>query len=74
MMYKVFESQRRNSTPKDWVTTIFSDLNELNWNIKFEEIQQTKKKKFLNIVKRKVENKSFNDLIKIKENIQKSKL
>ena len=73
MIYKVFESQRRNSTPKDWVTTIMSDLNELNWDIKIEDIQQMKKKRFLNIVKRKVQNKSFRDLLKIKEKHSKVK-
>ena len=73
MIYKVFESQRRNSTPKDWVTTIMSDLNELNWDIKIEDIQQMKKKRFLNIVKRKVQNKSFKDLLKIKEKHSKVK-
>ena len=55
LIYKVFECQRRNSTPKDWVTTILSDLNELNWDITIEDIQQMKKKRFLNIVKRKVQ-------------------
>ena len=64
---------RRNSTPKDWVTTIMSDLNELNWDIKIEDIQQMKKKRFLNIVKRKVQNKSFKDLLKIKEKHSKVK-
>ena len=73
MLYKVFESQRRNSTPKDWVTTILSDLNELNWDITIEDIQQMKKKRFLNIVKRKVQNKSFKDLLKIKEKHSKVK-
>ena len=43
MIYKVFESQRRHSTPKDWVTTILSDLNDLNWDIKIEDIQQMRK-------------------------------
>ena len=58
MIYKLYESQRRNSTPKD---------------IKIEDIQQMKKKRFLNIVKRKVQNKSFKDLLKIKEKHSKVK-
>ena len=50
-----------------------SDLNELNWDITIEDIQQMKKKRFLNIVKRKVQNKSFKDLLKIKEKHSKVK-
>ena len=54
MISRVFESQRRNKTAKDWVTTVLSDLEEINLDITFEDIRKMKKEKFVNAIKRKI--------------------
>ena len=55
MIYRFFESQRKNKTPKDWVTTVLSDMEILNMKMKFEDVRKMKKDDFMNIVKRKIE-------------------
>ena len=71
MIYRVFESQRRNPTKKDWVTTVFSDLESLKWNINLDEIKKMKKINFLKIVKRKIQHKTLMDLNTIKQSHSK---
>ena len=67
MISKVFESQRRNKTPKDWVTTVLSDLKEVNLDLTFEDIRKMKKETFMNTIKRKIEYKSLKYLEEIKQ-------
>ena len=67
MISRVFETQRRNKTSKDWVTTVLSDLKEINLNMTLEEIRNMKKQTFINIIKRKIEYKSLKYLEKMKE-------
>ena len=55
MIFKFFESQRKNKTSKDWVTTVLEDMKKLNLDMSFEEIGNMKKSVFLKIVKRKTE-------------------
>ena len=43
MVFKFFESQRKNKTSKDWVTTVLEDMNQMNLNMDFEEIRNKKK-------------------------------
>jgi hypothetical protein len=71
MINRVFESQRRNRSKRDWVTTVLSDLKELKWNINLEDIKKMKKNYFLNIVKRKIQHKTLVDLNKIKQSHSK---
>ena len=67
IIFNVFKSQLENKTPKDWLTTVIQDLKDLNWKISFEEIMKMKKKEFSIKLKRKIEQKSLNDLNKRKE-------
>ena len=46
MILRFFESQKKNKTPKDWVTTISNDIKELNLNVKIEDIKEIKKKMY----------------------------
>ena len=55
MIFKFFESQRKNRSSKDWVSTVLKDMKKLNLNMNFEEIGSMKKSMFLNIIKRKTE-------------------
>ena len=68
---KVFETQYRNPTSKDWVTTILNDLEEINLEMKFEDIKKMDKKLYMNIIRRKIEYKTLNDLNRIKANHSK---
>ena len=49
------------------------DLKDLNWDLSFNEMKKIKKNEFANIVKRKIDQKALNDLIKRKENHSKVK-
>ena len=73
MIRKVFETQRKNSTPKDWVTTVLTDMKEIGLNLTCEEIEKMKKDEFMNKLKRKIDYKTLKDLYKIKENHSKVK-
>ena len=67
MIFKFFESQRKNRTSNDWVTTVLEDMKKLNLNMSFEEIGNMKKYLFMKIVKRKTENEANKYLEKLKE-------
>ena len=43
VIYKVFKTQLKNKSPKDWVSMVIKDFKELDWKIKFKDIKQTKK-------------------------------
>ena len=53
MIYKFFESQNRNRTNKDWITTVCSDIEELGLNLDFDGIRKMKKDAFMNLMKKK---------------------
>ena len=53
MIYRFVESQSRNKTPKDWVTTVLSDIKKLNIGMNFEDIKLMKKCTFMNLVNKK---------------------
>ena len=74
MILRFFESQRKNKTPKDWVTTISNDIKELNLNLKIEDIKEMKRKHvFMNTVKRKIRHKTLKYLETMKEKHSKTK-
>ena len=53
------------------VTTILNDLEEINLEMKFEDIKKMDKKLYMNIIRRKIEYKTLNDLNRIKANHSK---
>ena len=67
MIYKFFESQNRNRTHKDWITTVCSDIEELGLNLDFDGIRKMKKDAFMNLVKIKIEAKTLKFMEKSKE-------
>ena len=62
MIYRLFEAQRNNRTSKDWVTTIFKDMEEIKMNIRLDDIKSMKKGAYINLVKRNIENHVFENL------------
>ena len=73
MIHRFFESQRKNKSSKDWVTTILRDIKELNLDMEIEDIRRMKKDLFMNTVKRKVQHKTLKDLENLKEKHSKTK-
>ena len=66
MIYKCFETQMRKRNPKDWVTTISTDIRELDLNVKIADIKTMKKGTYMNMLKQSIRKKAFKDLEKIK--------
>ena len=73
MIYKVFESQMRNRTPKDWVTMVLSDFKLLELEINIEDIKKMKKFEYMKLIKRKIKHKALIDLNRVKESHSKVK-
>ena len=73
MVFKFFESQRKNKTSKDWVTTVLEDMNKMNLNMDFDEIRNMKKSVFMNTIKRKTEYEALKYLETFKEKHSKVK-
>ena len=71
MIYKVFESQMKNQTPKDWVTMVLSDFKFLELEINIEDIKKMKKFEYMKLIKRKIEHKALIDLNRVKESHSK---
>ena len=74
MVHKFFQTQLRNRTKKDWVTTILDDLEKLNMKeINLEKIKSMKKARFMKIVKQNNHEKSFLSLERVKKSHSKVK-
>jgi hypothetical protein len=58
MIHKFFESQVKNPTTKDWVTTVRNDLKEIGMNATFADIKAMPKSKFKNMLKNDIERKA----------------
>ena len=74
LIYKFFKTQCKYKTRRDWVTTIEKDLEYLELNsLKFEGIRNMKKSQFRNLVKEKLEQKTFMKMENLKMNHSKVK-
>ena len=63
MMNRYFQAQLKNPTKKDWVTTVKEDLKYLNMeNTGMDDIGKMKKTSFVNLIKKKVQEKIFEKL------------
>ena len=71
MIGKIFEIQNRKRTPKDWITTVIKDLEELTLNLTFSDIKQISKENWKQIVKRKIIENSLKNLLEKYRNILK---
>ena len=66
LIFKVFEKQNQENHKKDWVSRVVMDLEELQLNVTFVEIQQTSKIKWKNTVKTYIEEKTFKQMESLK--------
>ena len=62
MIKRVFQSQIKNKSKKDWITTILKDIEELNLNVTFEDIKKMSKGHWTNIIKESIKDNVFQKL------------
>ena len=74
IVHRVFNSQMKNKTKKDWVTTVLQDLQWLGLNdLSMEEIKFLKKTVWKNMIKQRINLKTFETLDNIKKSHSKVK-
>jgi hypothetical protein len=66
MVYRFLESQLKGRKPKDWISQVLVDIQELKLNLNLKEIKLMKKAKLKSILNNAVKVKALEDLNKIK--------
>ena len=74
ILFKVFEKQVNSRTKKDWVTTVLSDLEVLNLNVTFADVQEMNKNKWRSIVKQAIKENALKNLQELKTTHSKVKM
>ena len=74
LVRKIYEAQKIDPTPGDFSELVKEDLEIIELNITDTEIMRETKAKFKSVVKSKVRNAAFKDLIKIQQTHSKMKL
>ena len=64
MVFKFLKLQFQQPIKNDWVSTCKKDLEEMNIDLKFEDIRMMKKENFSKLIKSRIENLAFDYLIK----------
>ena len=67
MVKRVFESQQKNRTKNDWISTVLKDMEQLELDVTFADIQKMSKGEWKTIVKRSIIQKALQNLIEIKQ-------
>ena len=67
MVYKFLDVQLKTKKKKDWIYQVLGDIEDLKLNMSLEELKTIKKSKLKSILKKAVEDKTFEDLQKTKE-------
>ena len=57
----------KNRTKKDWISTVLQDMEELELNLIFADIQQMSKGNWKDLIKRKIIDRALYNLLRIKE-------
>ena len=73
LIYDFFNAQNQHPVKGDWVNTVKQDLTDIDMNMTMEDIKNTSKEVFKNIVREKVRTAAFNFLTKIQETHSKAK-
>ena len=73
LLYRFFQAQCQNPVKSDWINTVKSDLTALNIQLNFNQIENTSKTCFKNMVKEKVKIKALSYLRNLQEDHSKSK-
>ena len=67
MIKKVFRSQMKNRTKRDWISTVLQGMEELDLNLTFADIQQMSKGNWKDLIKRNIIDRALINLLKIKK-------
>ena len=67
LLFKFFLDQVKSPTHNDWVNQVLKDLEEIDFEIKFEEIENISKEKFKEMLLLHIHKYSFSELLKKKE-------
>ena len=67
MIKKVFQSQMKNRTKRDWISTVLQDMEELDLNLTFADIQQMSKENWKDLIKRNIIDRALINLLKNKK-------
>ena len=62
MIYRFVQARKKHRTPKDWLTTVRKDLDNLDIDMNFDKIKQLRRSHFKKIVCQKLEMKAIKDL------------
>ena len=54
MLKRVFQSQMKNRTKRDWISTVLQDMEELDLNLTFADIQKMSKGNWKDLIKRSI--------------------
>ena len=73
LIYRIFETQKNHPTKGDWVSCVIELVNVYDLQLSIEEIKNTKKSVFKNLVKNQVEKVAFEQLLKRQKGGQKGK-
>ena len=71
LVYQFFQTQYKNRTSKDWVTTILKDLDEVKLGVTIEQIKIMKKSTYMRMLKTSIEKKALMELQNRKSNHSK---
>ena len=55
MIYRFLESQLKSSNPKDWIHTVFKDIEDLKLNVKFADIKEIRKSTLKTMIRESTE-------------------
>ena len=66
LIYQFFQEQVSNPSRGDWVVTVKKNLEDLQIDLEFEEIEQLSEKQFKDLVDKAVEDLAFEYLIDLK--------
>ena len=73
MMYRFLMTQMENRKPRDWISTVLEDLNDLNMSVNLEDIKQMKKSKLKETLNKVIKENALRELTKKKESHSKVK-
>ena len=62
ILARVFNTQMKNRTSKDWVTRILTDLKELELNVNFVDMKHMTKHEWSNMIRKSIKKKAFKEL------------
>ena len=71
MMFKFLQTKLKNKKPKDWITQVLRDIDDLKMDLSLDEIKEIKKSKLKSLLNKAVMDNAFEKLIKVKQSYSK---